>query len=82
MKSDQAQRKANSDTVTMALRLSGSTIEMNVRTGPAPSTVAACMISSGMPLMKAVKINTPNETAVVESAGISPGRVFSTPRLR
>ena len=42
MKSDQAHRNANSDTVTIALRLTGRTIDRNVRHGPAPSIFAAC----------------------------------------
>jgi hypothetical protein len=82
MKSDQDQRKAKSETVTTAFRLSGRTIETNVRIGPAPSTRAACMISFGIPLMNAVNISTPNGTAIVESARIRPGNVLSTPRLR
>ena len=82
MKSDHAQRNANSETVTMELRLTGSTIERKVRQVPAPSIFAALISSSGMPDMNAVKISTPNGTASVESAMISPQIVFRMPRLR
>ena len=82
MKSDQAHRNANSDTVTIALRLTGSTIDQKVRSRPAPSIGAACSSSSGMPDMNAVKISTPNGTARVESATIRPGHVLRMPRLR
>ena len=66
----------------MALRLTGRTIDQKVRSGPAPSIRAACISSSGMPDMNAVKISTPNGTAMVESARIRPGSELSTPRLR
>src|SRR5690349_6512285 len=81
-KSDQAQRNANSDTVTTELRLTGSTTETKVRQVVAPSILAAWRSSPGMPDMKAVKINTANGTAVVESARISPGTELSIPALR
>ena len=82
MKSDHAHRNANSDTVTTELRLTGSTIDRKVRHDAravdlAPPTIS----SSGMPVMNAVKISTPNGTASVESARISPGIVFSMPQL-
>jgi hypothetical protein len=82
MKSDHAQRKANRLTVTTALRLTGMITDTKVRHRDAPSIAAAWRSSSGMPVMKAVKIRTPNGTAMVESARISPGRVLSTPALR
>ena len=44
--------------MTMALRLTGRTIDQKVRSGPAPSIRAACSSSSGMPDMNAVKIST------------------------
>ena len=81
MKSDQAHRKVNSDTVTTALRLTGRTIDRKVRHGPAPSIFAADISSSGMPAMNAVKMSTPNGTAIVESARIRPGTVLSMPQL-
>ncbi len=67
--------------MTTELRLTGSTIDRNVRHGPAPSILAAEISSSGMPDMKAVKISTPNGTARVESARIRPGMVSSRPQL-
>ena len=48
MKSDHAQRNANSDTVTIELRLTGSTTERNVRQADAPSILAAWMSSLGI----------------------------------
>ena len=63
MKSDHAHRNANSDTVTIEFRLTGSTMERKVRHVPAPSIFAADMSSSGMPAMNAVlgkqQIETP-----------------------
>src|SRR3954464_3509107 len=81
-KSDHAHRKLNSDTVTTAFRDTGRTTDTKVRHTPAPSTFAADRSSSGMPDMKAVKIITPNGTAIVESATTRPHQVFMMPRLR
>ena len=71
-KSDHAQRNANSETVTTALRDSGMTTEEKTRIEPAPSIRAADTSSPGIPDMNAVKISTPNGTASVESAMIKP----------
>ena len=49
---------------------------------PAPSIFAACISSSGMPDMNAVKISTANGTARVESARMSPGTVLRIPQLK
>src|SRR5690625_6658167 len=59
MKSDHAHRKANRETVTIELRLIGRMIERKIRQVPAPSIRAACIISLGMPAMKAVNSSTP-----------------------
>src|SRR3569833_4792315 len=81
-KSDHAQRKEKSDTVTIALRLTGRTIDQKTRKLPAPSILAAWKSSSGMPDMNAVKISTPNGTAKVESAMTRPTGEMRTPRER
>src|SRR5690625_3453194 len=80
MMSDHAHRNANSDTVRIELRLTGSTMEWKTRHVLAPSTFAAWMMSLGMPDMKAVKSITAKGTAMVESATTSPQIVFSQPR--
>ena len=80
-KSDHAHRNANSETVTTAFRLTGTTIDRKVRIAPAPSMRAACSSSLGIRDMNAVKISTPNGTAMVESAMMSPHTVLSRPSL-
>src|SRR3954447_17375151 len=81
-KSDQAHRKLKSETVTTALRLTGRTTDQKVRKVPAPSMREAAISSPGMPDMNAVKIMTPNGTAMVESATIRPHQELSNPRSR
>ena len=54
----QALMKANSPVVTRAGALKGSKIIWNVWNGVAPSTCAACIISEGRPLKKAVNTQT------------------------
>jgi hypothetical protein len=66
----------------VALRLTGNTTDQNVRSGPAPSTVAAWRSSFGMPDMNAVKMSTANGTAMVESATMRPAVVLRMPSLR
>ena len=73
MKSDHAHRKANSDTVTMALRLTGSTTDQKVRSRPAPSISAACMQLVRDAGHERGEDEHPNGTAMVESATIRPG---------
>ena len=71
-KSAQANRNENSPAVTIALRLSGTMIEMNVRQYPAPSILAASESSRGIEIMNARNSKIANGIVAVESARISP----------
>src|SRR5664280_945570 len=82
MKSDHAHKNANRETVTIALRLMGSTTDRKVRQLLAPSILAASVSSLGIPDMNAVRIRTPKGTAIVESAITRPHQVLMIPMLR
>jgi hypothetical protein len=63
MKSPQPLRNANSAIVMIAERLIGSTMRVNARHSPAPSTRAAAMTSRGSASMNARSTRIPNGTA-------------------
>ena len=67
--------------LTLALSAPAAFALAKLRHAFAPSIFAADSSSLGMPLMKAVKMSTPNGTASVESARIKPGIESSRPQL-
>src|SRR3712207_3329751 len=79
-KSLQEKRNENSPAVMMAFLLTGTTIDTNARTRPAPSTRAASTIEGGIPIMDARRMRIANGMQCVESARISPGIELSRPR--
>ena len=79
MKSDHAQRKANSEVVTMVLRESGITILVKTPHCDAPSICAASTSERGIPDINPVIRITANGTDKVESATISPGILSRRP---
>ena len=80
-KSLQANRKLKSAAVTIALRLNGRTMEKKVRRRPAPSTLAASRMETGMADMKARMMRIEKGIPRAESARIRPGTVLRMPRV-
>ena len=80
-KSLQANRKLKSAAVTSAFRLSGRTMERKTRRRPAPSTLAASRMETGMADMNARIMRIEKGIPRAESARISPGTVLRIPRV-